>query len=158
MMRTHPRPLPVLAALAAALLLAASAATVLSCGKGESNRSPIRNFRNRAVAVNVIVTYDPKTNTAAMVTSDKEIELSFQYHDFVQWASPDGLVNILTWNNGSPFDKDPAPANKVLISRPSKSAPKDTVAGDAFDYTAELVLFTTGAHVPIKDPRIVIMP
>jgi hypothetical protein len=141
-MRTNARSLP---ALAAALLLGASAAAVSGC----CTTAP----RNRAVAVNVIVTYDPAANTAVMAPSDKTIFLSETYQDFAQWASPDGIVHV-TFIKESPFDSLPKHEKKVLKSGP----PKKGTAGRGFDYTAELWLDPDGTHRVRIDPRIEIVP
>jgi hypothetical protein len=132
-------------ALAAALLLASFAAATAGC----CTTAP----RNRAVAVNVIVSYDPVTKTAVMAPSDKTIVLSEAYGDFAQWASPDGIVHV-SFPKESPFEGPPRHEKKVLISGP----PKRGTAGRGFDYTAELWLDLDGTHRVRIDPRIEIVP
>lgn len=148
-MKTNARSL---SALASALLLAVSAAIVSGCVT-PSHR--IRELRNRAVAVNVIIVYNPATKMGEFLApSDKTIELSEKYRDYAEWVSPDGLVYV-TFSKESPFDGPPKHEKKVLKSGP----PKRGTAWNEFEYTAELELFDPPhTRVPVVDPRIVIAP
>lgn len=130
--------------LVAAFALAASVAAMPGCATTDAPSRP----RSRAVAVNVIVTYNAETGKGEMTPSDKIVEISERYRDFVQWASPDGIVHV-KWVKGSPFDANPVHERKVLKSRP----PKKGTAGQGFDYTMELEL-PNGTHVEVVDPRV----
>lgn len=135
--------MPSLRAVAATVLLA-SATAAWGCPKPETHPSPNRPGE----AINVIVAYDPATKAAVM--SNKTITLR-EGKDWVQWASPDGLVQV-SFARESPFESAPGHDKKVLKSGP----PKKGTAGRGFDYTAELVL-ADGSRVRI-DPRIEIVP
>jgi hypothetical protein len=137
-MRTNARPLP-----AAALLLAASAATLSGCASpGLCQQAKI-----------VIVTYEPGAPTAVMAESDKTIRLSLKNKDFVEWVSPDGLVYV-KFTKESPFDGPPKHEKKVLKS----GTPKRGSEGRTFEYTAELWLDPEGKKRVGIDPRIEVMP
>ena len=139
--------------LAAALLLGATAVTLAGCSYSSSkDLRTLRELRNRAVAINVVIVYNPETKEGEfMAPSDKLIEISEKFRDYVQWVSPDGLVHV-NFPNGSPFDKDPAQERKVLKSRPAKKG----TAGTGYDYTAELELWDH-TRVRVVDPRIEVM-
>jgi hypothetical protein len=156
-MRTNARSL---SALAAALLLAASAATLPGCGKPEPVQPPQNTpppklsqvCTGPATTVTVFVEYD---GTAAK-TRNKTVYVC-EGRDSVEWVSCDGEVSEnISWKDGSPFADPPKHETfnkrKVLKSKP----PKAGTAGKGFDYTVEFVP-TSGKPVTI-DPRIVIMP
>lgn len=142
--------------LAAALLLGATAVTLAGCSSSCSKElKTLRELRNRAVAINVVIVYNPGTGHGEfMAVSDKTIEISEKFRDYVQWVSPDGLVHV-KFTDGSPFDKDPVHERKVLKSRSAKNG----TAGTGYNYTAELELFDPPhKRVPVDDPRIEVMP
>jgi hypothetical protein len=137
----------------AAFLFVASLLTLPGCNNASKELKTLRQLRNRAVAVNVVIVFNPKTGRGEfLASSDKTIELSEKFKDYAQWVSPDGLVHV-TFDKGSPFDADPVHERKVLKSRP----PKKGTAGNGFDYTAELELFDSHTRVPVDDPRIEVM-
>jgi hypothetical protein len=139
--------------LAAALLLGATTVALTGCSSTSSKElKTLRQLRNRAVAINVVIVYNPETKQGEfMAASDKLIEISEGFKDYVQWVSPDGLVHV-KFTNGSPFDKDPMHERKVLKSRP----PRKGTAGTGYNYTAELEL-PDHTRVPVVDPRIEVM-
>lgn len=145
-----------ISAAAAALLFAASTVPLAGCGKPEAKTPPNRRV-NRAVAVNVVVTYNPATGKGEIpAPSDKIIELSEKYKDYAQWVSPDGLVHV-KFLKDSPFDANPVHERNVLKSH----SPKKGTAGQGFDYTMELERFSngipSGTRVEVVDPRIEIV-
>jgi hypothetical protein len=142
--------------LATVLVLGATAVTLAGCGSSSSRElKTLRELRNRAVAVNVVIVYNPDTKQGEFLApSDKLIEISEGFKDYVQWVSPDGLV-FVHFKDGSPFDKDPVHERKVLKSRPARKG----TAGTGFSYTAELELFDAAhTRVSVADPRIEVMP
>ena len=141
------------ALLSAALLLGATTVALTGCSSTSSKElKTLRQLRNRAVAINVVIVYNPDTKQGEfMAASDKLIEISEGFKDYVQWVSPDGLVYV-KFTAKSPFESDPVHDKKVLKSGP----PKKETAGHGFDYTAELAL-SDGSRVTI-DPRIEIIP
>lgn len=141
-------------ALATALLLAASAATVSGCGKSEAPPPNPKGLacQGPATTITVFVEYD-----GTLATTRNKTVYVCEGKDSVEWVSCDGEVSEnISWKNGSPFAEPPkyetSNKRKVLKSKP----PKAGTAGKEFDYTAQFVP-TSGTPVPI-DPRIVIMP
>ncbi len=139
-MRTNARPLP---ALAAAVLLAATAVTLAGCGKAEpqpSQNTPPAKFQSRAC------TTGPPTTITVFVEDDGQTSNKTVYvceKDSVEWvpADPETYVREgLEWKNGSPFLHEPKHEThgkrKVLKSE----SPKTGTAGKRFDYDAWLVL------------------
>jgi hypothetical protein len=162
-MRTNERSLP---ALASALLLAASAATVSGCctAPADSHRPPI--------TVKAFVTYDGTKTELTHFPSrrDKKLaQLSESKKDTICWCSPHGQVHIVSWGRKSPFDRDPVYEGECLQSRPPKHGSHvitdegkckddDNKDAECYEYKIELWLDATGTkRVPI-DPRIVVMP
>lgn len=159
-MRTNANSLP---ALASALLLAASAATLLGCCTAPHalRRQPVKAF----------VTYDGTKTDLTHFPSlpDKKLaQLSESGKDTICWCSPHGQVKFVSWSGKSPFDKDPAYEGGCLQSGPPrKGSSKVTNEGkckdsdhECYEYKIELWLTSDpNGHNPVKiDPRIVVMP
>jgi len=150
-MRTNARTLPTLAA---AFLLAASAGTVAGCAKSSAQPPPgSQACTGPANTVTVFVEYDGKVAT----TRTKTVYLC-EGKDSVEWVSCDGEISQnISWTHGTPFTHGPRhqPHNgrKVLTSE----SPMAGTAGKEFAYTLDFVP-PSGTPVPVKDPRIVILP
>jgi hypothetical protein len=135
-MRTNARSLP-----AAALFLAASAATISGC-----QPAPQPEALRPPGGVTAIVTYDENTKKAVMLDLGPEKKITLRKNkDWAVWVSPAGLVYV-TFTAESPFDSPPKHEKKVLKSGPAKKK-------GSFAYTAELELWGGGARLTI-DPRI----
>jgi hypothetical protein len=144
-MRTHARSL---SALASALLLAASAATLSGCGKTETSPPPQNTappkFQSRACttgSATVVTVFVEDVGEPKARTRNKTVYVCER--DSVEWvpADPETYVREgLEWTNGSPFLHEPKHEThgkrKVLKSE----SPKTGTAGKRFDYHAWLVL------------------
>jgi hypothetical protein len=161
-MRMHARSSP---ALAAALLLAASAGAVSGCCTAPSHS------RRHPNTVNAFVTYDGTKTELTHFPShpDKKLaQLSESNQDTISWCSPDGQVHIVSWSPKRPFDKDPVYEYGCLKSGPPRKGShvithegkcKDHDAA-CYEYKIELWLTSDPdgkRPIPI-DPRIEIMP
>ncbi|MFI5120585.1 MAG: hypothetical protein ACHQM4_09240 [Thermoanaerobaculia bacterium] len=150
-MRTNASVFP---AVAAAFLLAASAATLPGCAKPEAPPAKDKSqaCTGPATTVTVFVEWD-----GTLATTRNKTVYACEGRDSVEWVSCVGEISEnISWKNGSPFAEPPKhdkPNKKnVLNAKP----PKAGTAGHEFDYTVEFVP-PGGKPVPI-DPRIVIMP
>lgn len=128
-MRTHARSL---SALASALLLAATAATMPGCGKTERNKDP---RADDGQGVFVVVTYENGKAKILDANSDNKKITLRKNKDWAVWYSPAGLVYVDAWSPELPFDSPPKhdKEKKILKSGPAKK--KGT-----FTYVAKLVL------------------
>jgi hypothetical protein len=167
-MRTNARSLP---ALASALLLAASGATVSCCCAGKVPIDGAKGFTSNPAIV--IVSYDAETGKAWMSETDKNLEL-WEPNDIVKWISAYGTVHIVPdgWKPKLPFRNHPAPdpADKKVLRGGPPSSGSGTHGGipcmdhtgkikaQCYDYTAWLWLDADGKEKVKIDPRIVVMP
>ena len=135
-----------LSALASALLLAASAASISGCGRAEEKPQPVA--AGHAVSVNVIYDEVSKTYKMENLGPEKKSVLK-KDKDWMEWSSKLGKVNV-TFTENSPFDAPPKhDEKKVLKSGPAKK--KGT-----FPYEATLVLDSDGTEHKV-DPIIEVM-